>query len=255
MQSAGASTANGIISLTELIDFLAHVADCYKDLTAEFPEELMVMLQTHHASLESELREKLVSSLVLLRKKEIIDSSKCVLHSKVLILILIRYSLLHTLFPILTSTPSKTLRALLFQKILSDLRSSNSKGTNHRLNRTLQTVLYNLLVADRASPKGLWAVKLTRELWKRQIWTDSKAVEIMKEASLAENPKVLIGGVRFFLGGDKEREELEDESSDEEEIDMGKIKHQVGINKKTKKKSKQLDKAVAQIKKVWLGSA
>ena len=110
-------------------------------------------------------------------------------------------------------------------------------------------------MADRASPKGLWAVKLTRELWKRQIWTDSKAVEIMKEASSAENAKVSVGGVRFFLGGDKEREELEDESSDEEEIDMGKIKHQVGINKKTKKKSKQLDKAVAQIKKVYTVSA
>ena len=79
MQSAAASTANGIISLTELIDFIAHVADCYKDLTVGFPEELTLMLRTHHASLESELREKLVSSLVLLRKKEIIDSSRWVL--------------------------------------------------------------------------------------------------------------------------------------------------------------------------------
>ena len=191
------------------------------------------MLNAHHEELESELREKIVGSLVLLRRKDIIDSSL----------------LLHTFFPILTATHSKSLRTLLYQKILSDLRTSNANSTNHRLNRTIQSVLYNLLTSDRASPKGLWAVKITRELWKRQIWTESKAVEIMKEASLADNEKVIIGGVRFFLGGDKEREELEDESSGEEAVDMGRIKHQMAINKKNKKKARLMDQAVANVKK------
>jgi len=153
---------------------------------------------------------------VLLRRKEIIDSAE----------------LLNTLFPILVATPSKTLRTLLFQKILSDLRTSNAKSVNHRLNKTIQTALFNLLTSDRASAKGIWAVKITRELWKRQIWTDSKAVEIMKEAALADNEKVIGGGVRFFLGGDKEREE-----------------HQAGINKKSRKTKKSLEEAVKKVKK------
>jgi len=92
-------------------------------------------------------------------------------------------------------------------------------------------------------------VKLTRELWKRQIWTDSKAVEIMKEASLADSEKVIVGGVRFFLGGDKEREELDDESSDEEAVDMGRLKHQMAINKKNKKKARMMDNAVEKVKR------
>lgn len=71
----------------------------------------------------------------------------------------------------------------------------------------------------------------------------------MKEASLADNEKVIGGGVRFFLGGDKEREEMEDESSDEDAVDMGKLKHQAGINKKTKKKARQLENAVATVKR------
>ena len=71
----------------------------------------------------------------------------------------------------------------------------------------------------------------------------------MKEASLADNEKVLVGGVRFFLGGDKEREELEDESSDEEAVDMGRLKHQMAINKKNKKKTRMMDNAVATVKK------
>lgn len=71
----------------------------------------------------------------------------------------------------------------------------------------------------------------------------------MKEASLADNEKVVGGGVRFFLGGDKEREQLEDESSDEDAVDMGRIKHQMGINKKTKKKARHLENAVATVKR------
>ena len=74
-------------------------------------------------------------------------------------------------------------------------------------------------------------------------------MEIMKEASLADNEKVLVGGVRFFLGGDKEREELEDESSDGEAVDMGRLKHQMAINKKNKKKARMMDHAVATVKK------
>ncbi|KAG9242142.1 SDA1-domain-containing protein [Calycina marina] len=225
---------NGIVSFKDLIDFVAHVADCYLEATKPFPEELKEILTLHHAELESELREKIVGSLVLLRRKDIIDSTE----------------LLNTLFPILVSTPSKTLRTLLYQKILGDLRTSNSKTKNHKLNRTIQTALYNLLTSDRTSQKGLWAVKITRELWKRQIWTDSKAVEIMKEASLANNEKVIGGGVRFFLGGDKEREDKEDEVSGEEEaIDMGKLKHQALINKKTKKKAKTMERAVDKVKR------
>lgn len=70
----------------------------------------------------------------------------------------------------------------------------------------------------------------------------------MKEACLSDNEKVVIGGVRFFLGGDKEREELEDESSDED-VDIKKVKHQGVINKKTKKRQKAYEKALEKIKK------
>jgi protein SDA1 len=233
LMSPGSATDSGIVSFRDLIEFVAHVSDCYKQHTADFSAHLTELLNTRHAELEPGLREKIVGSLVLLRKKEVITS----------------ITLLQCLLPLLVSTPSKTFRALLFQKILSDLRSANTPTINHKLNRTIQTDLHNLVTADRASPKALWAVKITREMWKRQIWTDAKAVEIMKECALAENDKVIVGGVRFFLGGDKEREELEDESSDEEQIDMGKLRHQVGVNKKSKKAEKRLEKAAASVKR------
>ncbi|WYZ37094.1 hypothetical protein EsH8_II_000600 [Colletotrichum jinshuiense] len=220
-------------SFHNLVDLIAHTADLYPKHAAAFPDDLKAILLQHHEVLHPELREKIVGSLALLRKKEVIDST----------------SLLTTLFPILVSSPSKTLRTTLFQRILSEMRNSNSKATNHPLNRTIQTVLYNLVTADRSSPKAVWAVKLTRELWKRQIWSDAKTVDVMKEACLSDNEKVAVGAVRFFLGGDKEREELEDDSSDEEAIDLNKMKHQIGINKKSKKQANAYRKAVSKIHK------
>ncbi len=227
------TTDSGIVALRDLIEFISHVAVCYPDLTEQFPKDLIDILLQHHAVLEYELRDKIVGSLVLLKNKGVIDS----------------ITLLNTLFPILIATQSKSLRQLLFIKIQSDLRAANVKSTNHKLNKTVQTVLYNLLESDTQSSKGIWAVNITREMWRRQIWTNVDAVEVMRLAALSDNEKVVNGGVRFFLGGDKEREEAADESSDEEDIDMARLRHQVGINKKTKKKDRELKKAAATLKK------
>ncbi|KAJ9150001.1 Protein sda1 [Pleurostoma richardsiae] len=219
-------------SYHDLVDFVAHVADCFPEQTQSFPDDLKDILTQHHAILDPNLREKLVGSLGLLRRKDLITSTY----------------LLTSLFPILVSTPSKSLRQTIYTRILSELRTANSKATNHPLNRTVQTVLYNLVTSDRTSSKGIWAVRLVRELWRRQVWTDARPVEIMKEACLSDNEKVVVGGTRFFLGSDQEREELDD-SSDEEGVDLKQVKHQVGINKKTRKAAKAYDKALSKVKK------
>jgi protein SDA1 len=75
MAAPTSATDSGIISLRDLIDFISHVADCYPEITKAFPQELINILMLHHAVLESELREKIVGSLVLLRKKNILDST------------------------------------------------------------------------------------------------------------------------------------------------------------------------------------
>ena len=78
LQAPTSTDEQGIISLRELIDFVAHVADCYPQATKTFPADLVTLLTQHHAVLEPELRDKIVSSLVLLRKKDIIDSARSV---------------------------------------------------------------------------------------------------------------------------------------------------------------------------------
>ena len=73
----------------------------------------------------------------------------------------------------------------------------------------------------------------------------------MKEASLADNDKLVIGGTKFFLGGDQEREDAALEDSDEDDdVDVGRMRHQMNLNKKSGKKEKELKKAAATVKRV-----
>ena len=245
----GAGAAN-TEAFCELIGFMAQVATSYPDLTARFPGDLAQLLlkQQHHhhqqhqqQQQQHDLQEKLVQSLVLLRNKDAIGSA----------------SLLQTLFPVLTATASKALRGQIYRAIVSEMRSANARSKNHRLNKTVQAVLFELVAAgrdDAAAAAGLWAVKLTRELWRRGVWDDGRAVEIMKEAALCANTKVVAGGLRFFLGVDQEKEELADESDsgDDAAPDLGRVKHQLQINKKKRStKHRKLEKAQQQLKKVF----
>ncbi|KAI1158520.1 SDA1-domain-containing protein [Nemania serpens] len=224
--------AESLATFREHMDLIAHCAEKYPDITASFPDSLRDILTTHHATLDSTLREKIVTSLSLLRRKEVIDSTY----------------LLPVFWSLLISTPSKTLRALLYQKIISDVRETNTRAKNHKVNRTLQQALYNVVV-DRSSPKALWAVKVVRDLWRRRIWEDAKPVDIMRQAAMSDDPKTVGSAVKFFLGSDKEREEFEDESSDEDAVDVRKVKHQFGINRKTNKSKKLLTKATEKVKR------
>ena len=75
LQAPASASDDGIVELRDQIDLIAHVASCYPDITSEFSQELTELLTLHHAELESELREKIVGSLGLLRRKDVIDSS------------------------------------------------------------------------------------------------------------------------------------------------------------------------------------
>ncbi|KAK9368917.1 SDA1-domain-containing protein [Lipomyces kononenkoae] len=243
----------------EQIGFIAQVCTCYPNETKEYPEDLADLLKTHHSVLPVELREKIVQSLVLLRNRGIISSER----------------LIQVIFPLLTSTNSKSFRKDIYTTLVRILKNANRNTKTPKLNRTVQTLLFTLLESTdgpAAAPDGLWAAKLTRELWRRSIWDDPRTVEIMKQAALHGNTKVAVAGVSFFLGVDRERERAErkkrglvddDESSsgassDDEKDDkpqISGIKHRMGINKKTGKRARKLEAAMRAVKKKEKGAS
>lgn len=106
----------------------------------------------------------------------------------------IEYSLLKTLFPLLPRTTSSSLRAFIRKTILTDIKTANQKSKNHKLNRAVQALLFGMVergmdgevVGDKGkarvqpntnadglvqnSQDAMWAVVLTKELWKKGIW-------------------------------------------------------------------------------------
>lgn len=88
LQNPSTSDDTGIVRLNDLIDFTAHCAEvklpaemlvssltlcrqiqCYPKTTAQFPTDLIQILTLHHDEMQTDLRDKMVGSLVLLRNK------------------------------------------------------------------------------------------------------------------------------------------------------------------------------------------
>lgn len=242
------SNANGdnntsTAQLIELIGFVAQVCSCFPKETQNFPEELKQLLLEHHKSLPFELKEKILTSLTMLRNKGVITAEQLV---QALFPLLVAYSSQGNTLGI--NSHAKELRTLVYKNLISLLKSCNTGSKNQKLNRSTQAICFNLL--DQPDSQGVWATKLTRELWRRGIWDDSRTVEIMTQAALHNDVKIAVSGIMFFLDADREREEtFEEKSDDEEEIDINALKHKMQVNKKTGRRGKKLENAVKTMKK------
>lgn len=227
--------ANSTTEFIDLIGFMSAVCNCYPKETANFPNELKEILLNNHRDLTPELREKIIQCLTMLKNKDIISAEM----------------LIQTIFPLLITSNAgqqvKQMRKQIYSTLIALLKSVNTGTKNQKLNRSTQALLFNLL--EQRDNQGLWATKLTRELWRRGIWDDSRTVEIMTQAALHPDVKVAVAGARFFLGADKEREDNFEESSDEDGFDMNELRHKMQINKKTSKRGKKLEQAVKAMKK------
>ena len=127
---------------------------------------------------------KIIQCLTMLRNKDIISAEM----------------LIQTIFPLLITSNAgqqvKQMRKQIYSTLIALLKSVNTGTKNQKLNRSTQALLFNLL--EQRDNQGLWATKLTRELWRRGIWDDSRTVEIMTQAALHPDVKVAVAGARFF---------------------------------------------------------
>ncbi|ODV90608.1 hypothetical protein CANCADRAFT_2339 [Tortispora caseinolytica NRRL Y-17796] len=215
----------------DLVNFLAHVSNLYPKYASEFPEGLIQLVNENHTRLNAETNDGLIRSLVLLKNKGDISPEK----------------LVNVLFQVLISTSSKAIRHICYSNLVLTITNANALNKNPKLNRSVQTLLFNLL----QSPKdGLWAVKITRQLWRKNIWDDAKSVEIMRQACLHRDTRTSVSGAKFFIGIDKEKEEfLMDDSSDEEtQKELEQLRHRMKYNKKTSKRDKTIQKVAKELK-------
>ncbi|KAF9394975.1 Protein SDA1 [Podila verticillata] len=221
----------------DLINFIAQVSPCYPEETKEFPDQIITLLSKHYQILNAELRRTMVSSLVLLRNREMISSTSLL-------------SLFFTLF----RCRDKVLRDILYNHIVSDIKTSNQKAKNNKMNKTLQGFMYTMLTsAEGAAGTGSEnAIAAKRsldvciELYRKNIWNDAKTVNVIAHACFSPVTKIMVTALQFFLGNNEDG----DDSEDEDELpDIKAMQHKQNVSKKTKSKAKQMDKMITTLKK------
>ncbi|KAH9857763.1 SDA1-domain-containing protein [Lenzites betulinus] len=233
----------------ELVAFIAQVSQCYPKETVDFPSQLSTLLLESYGTLSPDTRRSLVQNLVMLRNKDVITS----------------ITLLQTLFPLLPKTTSSTLRGFIRKTILSDIRTANLRTKNHKLNRAVQAMLFGMVergmdgevVGDKGKLKAaagpghngeeaMWAIVLTKELWRKGIWNDAKTVSIIALGCFHPVVKVQSASLHFFLGSDDEKEDSDDEEEDLPNVRA--LQHRREINKKTRSGDKKLQKMAKSVK-------
>lgn len=217
--------------LAELVMFLAQVGHCYLEHMSSFPQELSELLLSHHTLLEPDLRMTFCKALILLRNKNLISPS----------------GLLELFFELLRCH-DKLLRKTLYTHIVSDIKNINAKHKNNKVNTMLQNFMYTML-RDSNPIAAKISLDVMAELYKRNIWNDAKTVNVITTACFSKVTKILVAGLKFFLGKDEDEKNESDSDSETEGPSARDLMIRYSTGKKTSKNKKKLEKAMKVLKK------
>lgn len=159
-------------SLDELTNFMAQIAKCYPNEMAEFPKEIINLLNTHNTVLDNSMRMSFCTALVLLRNKNILEPMV----------------LLELFFNLLRSN-DKNLRAYLKIHLVTDIKNLNEKHKNVTLNTKLQNFMYTML-KDSNTRAAKMSLDVMIELYRKNVWNDAKTVNVIATGCFSKITKV-----------------------------------------------------------------
>nr|CAG4646896.1 EOG090X030C [Megafenestra aurita] len=216
--------------LDDLVMFLAQVAHCFPQDLVQYPQELMDILQRHPTTLHPDMRKTFCRALILLRNKNLISPTA-----------------LLTLFFQLLRCPDKELRLFLKNHIITDIKNVNSKSKNIKLNNVLQNFMFGML-KDSNITAAKMSLDVMIDLYKKNIWNDSKTVNVIATACVSRTTKIMVTALQFFMGSDEAKEDSDSDGENENDV-IREIGMAVRVNKKSRKREKQMEKVKKTLKK------
>ena len=96
----------------------------------------------------------------------------------------------------------KPLRVLLYRHVVADMKAANRKKVAESTNRQVQAFLHTVL-AEPHEGCAKRAVALLAELYRRHVWTDARAVNLLGAACHHSSGRVACSALRFFNGADE----------------------------------------------------
>lgn len=219
-------------AVSDVAMFIAQVGSCYEDEITQFPGDLINLLEQHYSVMTSELRMSLCRALMLLRNKGLISPIKVL-----------------ELFFKLLRAKDKLLRKTLYSHIVTDIKNVNAKHKNNKINTVLQNYMFSML-KDSSTIAAKTSLDIMIELYRRNTWNDTKTVNVIVTACHSKVTKVMVTALKFFLGSDAPvKENDSDSESEDDEVKAKKLINASQVNKKSGKKAKKLEKALALLRK------
>lgn len=161
-------------TLEDLVMFMAQVAHCYPKELSSFPQQLIDLLNKHNTVLNNDMRMSLCRALILLRNKDLLSPTD-----------------LLTLFFNLLRCQDKALRTFLENHIITDIKNINVKHKNAKLNSQLQNFMFTML-KDSNTRVAQMALNVMTELYRKNVWNDTKTVNVIATGCFSKITKVII---------------------------------------------------------------
>uniref|UniRef100_A0A665UEH6 Protein SDA1 n=1 Tax=Echeneis naucrates TaxID=173247 RepID=A0A665UEH6_ECHNA len=218
--------------LADLVMFLAQVGHCYLQHLSTFPQELTELLLSHHTVIESDLRMTFCKALILLRNKDLIDPT----------------GLLELFFELLRCH-DKLLRKTLYTHIVADIKNINAKHKNNKVNTVsaypeMPQVFHKLILCHTAASTGHYSLYVCYN-----FVNDTKTVNVITTACFSKVTKILVAGLKFFLGKDEDEKNDSDSESEAEGPTARDLMVRYNTGKKTSKNKKKMEKAMKVLKR------
>ena len=209
--------------LQSLIDFLSGVVDKYPNETkciVTFPNNLLSLLDEHNETLNVFIKKCIIKNLVNLQIKGLIDTFK-----------------LLSLFFRLLSFKEKVLRFLIYSSILKIIIFINKNHKKESLNRSIQNYMFNML-KDENDITVKKSLSILIELYRKNIWRNSKIVNIISELCLYHKSSQIVRNSLHFMLGHKVSIFKEDELK---EMETKRLKSQIkDLKFNTRRRTKKL---------------
>ena len=193
--------------LGDLAAFLAAVAPSYPSCRAAqaLPRGLAKLLSSAAApAMDPPLRLALAKALMLLRNRGAVSAEE-----------------LLPLWVGCLRLKDKSLRRLVCAHVVADVKRSNSKRRDDRLNRAAQAALGASAAADESSAAARASLGLLAELWRRRLWRDARTANAVAGGCSHADERVAVSALKFFLGEDAAEAAAGDESSDDDDDNGG----------------------------------
>lgn len=201
---------------------------------------LQCSLPSAALSLHRDIRKACVSALILMRNKGAVPPLR----------------LLRLFFQLMAVVSDKNLRESLYHHVVNDIRNINKHGKrDDRLNRTVQGYFHRIVSASASDAvpghedgpvdyAAKRAVQMTCDLYRRNVWNDSRSVHILATAASSPNASVASRALRFFLNIE---EAMADDRKNADDREYDGIHSRIDLHlhsKKTKARQRQIQKEV-----------